>query len=82
MATYAKTGMRLLILVTLALAVMVLSKPTTVRADAECCVQNCDGPFNQCEAACHTLPRNEEIGCFDVCVQNLNDCHDSCGGCL
>lgn len=79
MVTYAKTGMRLLILVTLALAVMVLSRPTTVRADAECCVQICDPAFNECRAMCAD---HGGQGCFDVCVQNLNDCHDSCGGCL
>jgi hypothetical protein len=82
MAAYAKIAMRLLILTTLVLAIVILSNPTTVVwADAHCCVTNCDPAYNQCVDACHQLPRNQEIGCLDVCVQNLNDCHDSCGGC-
>lgn len=80
MRDYLKLLLRMSILFVLVLAVMVLAKPKTALAFADCCT-NCRNALQACENACTGTPL-QISACKRGCQISEGRCIEVCPACI
>jgi hypothetical protein len=80
MHDYLKPLLRLSILFALILAVVVLARPKSALAFADCC-QTCADRFQACESSCSGTPL-QISACKSACSRQEQSCIEVCPACL
>jgi hypothetical protein len=73
---YYRAVARVAFLSVLAMALVIFAHPTSVQAFT--CQSDCRAAYNNCLAACSSLPAQPTEGCPSFCLPDYSDCLSTC----